>query len=179
MAEKKYGGIESAGVMVLRVGEEYQLLSRERVAAGSRLFTIDGVLTCAPTRYSVQVGRDAHVDLSGEYGLEEVMDRFYWRFINHSCAPNTLFKGRALVALKSIEPGQEITFDYNSTEYELTEPFDCCCESDCCKGRIRGFRFLSRMEQERLRPWLADHLLVLLGSEGLVPSVTLEGMADC
>ncbi len=102
------------------------------------------------------------------------MDRFYWRFTNHSCEPNSLLRGGEFFALRPIKPWQEITFNYNTTEYELAEPFDCRCGSDRCAGRIRGFRFLSRLEQDRLRPWLADHLLSFLGDAAPASSTTAE-----
>jgi hypothetical protein len=113
-----------------------------------------------------------HLDILRAYTPEEMMDRFYWRFMNHSCEPNALIRGREVFALRPIEPGQEITFHYNSTEYELSEPFHCRCGSGLCSGRIRGFRFASRLEQERLRPWLPDYLLSLLDDEDLASSTT-------
>jgi hypothetical protein len=153
---------ESSRVAVLRADGEYKLVSREAVATGGILFLIDGEPTDTPTRYSVQVGHALHLDLPNRYGPEEIMDRFYWRFMNHCCEPNAMIRGRELVALRPIEPWEDITFHYNSTEYELAEPFDCRCGSDRCEGKIQGFGTLSETDRERLRPWLADHLLALL-----------------
>ncbi len=165
MTERNSHTVEASGVIVMRSNGEYKLVAGESFPSGRSLFKIDGVPTEIPTRYSVQVGRTLHLDLPGSYGPEEIMDRFYWRFMNHSCEPNALIRGRECFALRPIEPWQEIAFNYNTTEYELAEPFDCRCGSDRCAGRIRGFRFLYHLEQERLRPWLADHLLSFLGDE--------------
>ncbi len=174
MTERNSHTVESSCVAVVRSDGEYKLVARESIPSGRRLFKIEGGLTEVPTRYSVQVGRALHLDLPGSYGPEEIMDRFYWRFTNHSCEPNALLRGGEFFALRPIEPWQEITFNYNTTEYKLAEPFDCRCGSDRCAGRIRGFRFLSRLEQERLRPWLVDHLLSFLGDDALALSTTAD-----
>ncbi|GDY28994.1 SET domain-containing protein-lysine N-methyltransferase [Gandjariella thermophila] len=172
MAVTNSGVAESVRVAVLRSGGEYTLVTRAGLAEGSWLFTLDGELTDAPTRYSVQLGPALHLDLPDTYGLEEIMDRFYWRFMNHSCEPNAMIRGRDVFALRTAEPGEEITFDYHTTEYELAEPFDCRCGSARCVGRVRGFRFLSTAQRERIRPWLADHLRALLDHE---PAATALG----
>jgi SET domain-containing protein len=149
---------ETTPVAVVRANSEYRLVLIDHVCAGTWLFTIDGEFRSAPTRYSVQVGRNLHIDLPAGYGSEEVLDRFYWRFTNHSCEPNAVVRGRDMLALACIEPWQQITFNYNTTEYDMAEPFDCRCGSSHCAGRIRGFRWLSPGARERIRPWLADHL---------------------
>jgi hypothetical protein len=153
-------------VGVMRVSGEYRLLAAESLPADSYLFPIDGQLTSRPSRYSVQIDQEIHVDLGAGHSLEEEFDRFYWRFMNHSCEPNAVIRRRAVFALKPIRVGEQIAFDYNTTEYELAEPFECRCGSSRCDGLIRGFRFLARREQERLRPWLADHLLLFLDGDG-------------
>lgn len=159
-------------VAVLRSGGEFRLVAREFVPADSRLFAIEGDLSTAPTRYSVQLGHGVHLDLLRACAPEEMMDRFFWRFMNHSCEPSALIQGRDVVALKPIEPWQEITFHYNTTEYEMSEPFHCRCGSGLCAGVIRGFRFASRPERERLRPWLPDYLLALLDDADLAGATT-------
>jgi len=58
--------------------------------------------------------------------------------VSHSCDPNceVVFPGRALVAIRAIEPGQAITFDYRRTESRFAHPFDCLCGSPRCRGHI-------------------------------------------
>ena len=152
----------TTGFAVVRSGGEFRLVAQDTFPADERLFAVDGQVTERPTRYSVQVGTGLHLDLPGGHAPEEMMDRYYWRFTNHSCAPNAVLRGREFYALREIQPWEEITFHYNSTEYEMAEPFDCRCGSEHCDGRISGFRYLPRADQERLRPLLADHLLALL-----------------
>jgi hypothetical protein len=144
---------------VTRYCSQYCLISRTIAAPGETLFTIDGKVTAAPSSHSVQVGRDLHVDLPEGLPPEEIMDRFPWRFMNHSCAPNAAVHGWEVVALRQIVAGEEITFDYNTTEYHLAAPFTCLCSTEHCIGEVRGFRFLTEDRRERLHPLLADHLL--------------------
>ena len=150
--------IESGRVGVLRLGGEYKLVCTEPVPADEYLFQLEGHITSRPSRYSVQVGLAAHVDLPVQHLHEEALDLFYWRFMNHSCEPNTMVCGRRVLTLKPIARWEEITFHYNTTEYDMAEPFDCHCGSQRCEGRIEGFRYLAPREQEYLRPWLAAHL---------------------
>jgi hypothetical protein len=39
-----------------------------------------------------------------------------------------------LVAIKTIEPEEEITFDYENTEEELVSPFKCECHGKLIVG---------------------------------------------
>ena len=150
------------GFAVVRAGGEFKLVALREFAAGSRLFAVYGQITEQPTRYSVQVGAGIHLDLPGGQAPEEMMDRYFWRFTNHSCAPNAQLRGRDFFALQPIERWQEITFHYDTTEYEMAEPFDCLCGENECNGRIQGFKFRTEDEREQLRPMLADHLLSML-----------------
>src|SRR5271165_3890085 len=82
------------GVGVVRVHGEYRLLSVAPFRPGEFLFKIEGENTGTPTRYSIQIDRHLHIDLGDSYDLEEILDRYYWRFMNHSCEPNTVIHGR-------------------------------------------------------------------------------------
>jgi len=154
---------ESRIVTVVKSNKEYKgeygIVATKDIPSGTNLFKIDGVLTKVPSRYSVQVGHNLHIDIPESYDLEMIITRFYWRFMNHNCEPNARIQGTECFALKPIKAGQEVTFNYNTTEYEMAEPFECCCGSDHCVGRIRGFSFLSRSEKEQISPWIANHLL--------------------
>jgi SET domain-containing protein len=60
------------------------------------------------------------------------------RFINHSCRPNSYMRvtrGHVLfMALRDIQPGEEITCDYISTHHPDT--YRCRCKSVGCRGTI-------------------------------------------
>jgi hypothetical protein len=146
-------------VGVVRAHGAYRLIAVRPIPAGARLFRIEGETTHRPTRYSVQIGAGLHIDLGRGHSHEEILDRYYWRFMNHSCEPNTRIDAREVIATHDIAPWTDITFNYNTTEDDMAEPFDCHCGSRNCLGSIRGARHLSDEELERLRPLLAPHLL--------------------
>ena len=164
MAECRFAEISEL-VGVMRVGGEYRLVATRPVPADTRLFTIDGQMVDAPNRFTVQVGAAAHIDVPSGFSSDEIQDRFSWRFMNHSCDPTVAIRGRDVYSIGPLEPWHEITFDYDTTEYEMAEPFECHCRAPECRGRIGGFRFLAPAERQRLRPWLADHLLPALDRE--------------
>ena len=58
--------------------------------------------------------------------------------VTHSCAPNcrVSFSQRSLIALRDIEAGEAVTFDYRTTEKRLVSPFQCRCGSSSCVGRL-------------------------------------------
>jgi len=61
-----------------------------------------------------------------------------FRFINHSCAPNTfirIFRGHVeFYALRDIGPGEELTCDYGESHHDGKLP--CRCRSHSCRGFI-------------------------------------------
>jgi hypothetical protein len=123
-------------------------LSRSLVAlpAGALLARIPmPPLTFAKKAYStVQVSRTQHIELNCDF-----------LFANHSCEPTVEFhvdsaqdaiaievrvaarrdpSGRAM----GLHKGDELTFFYPSTEWEMAQPFECNCGKDTCKKWISG-----------------------------------------
>ncbi|KAL3937248.1 MAG: hypothetical protein SGBAC_007601 [Bacillariaceae sp.] len=88
-----------------------------------------------PHSHSIQVGWETHVyiDLPA-------------RFLNHMCNPNLRVQPNGsnaydFVALTTIEEGTEVGFDYETAEYELSEPIYCSCGSPKCRKVLKGFRY--------------------------------------
>ncbi len=62
-------------------------------------------------------------------------------FVNHSCEPNLWMKGAyALVAMRDIEKGEEVTADYAIWEADesYVSKWDCDCGSLNCRKKITG-----------------------------------------
>lgn len=79
-------------------------------------------------------------------------------FVNHSCDPNLGFRGQiALVAMRDIMAGEELTFDYSMTE-TINQTFLCSCGSPQCRNVIRETDYLLPELQKRydgyFNPWL-------------------------
>jgi SET domain len=148
----------TARVHVVGAPHAWAIAAKTRIGEGATLFHVDGKATDRPSRYSIQIGEHAHIDLEPGLTDEHVRTAYPWRFLNHSCEPNAVLRGRDFVALRAIAAGEPVTYDYNTTEYDMAAPFDCHCGRPRCLGRISGFKHLSPAEQARLAPWLADHL---------------------
>ena len=61
-----------------------------------------------------------------------------WSPQNHSCSANTTYDGLNVVATRRIAVGEELTLDYAPLMNEHSEPFQCACGVDGCRGTIRG-----------------------------------------
>jgi len=72
------------------------------------------------------------------------------RFINHSCAPNceaTLEEDRIwLLALRDLEPAEEITFNYGF-DLEDYKAYPCHCGSSKCVGYIVAEEFFPHLRR--------------------------------
>ena len=81
-------------------------------------------------------------------------------YINHSCAPNLAFTddGKAYYALRTINVGEELTFDYATSEDDADWRVDCLCKSANCRGFITGFPALAPADQMRLYPFCLPYL---------------------
>lgn len=59
--------------------------------------------------------------------------------INHCCIPACGLRGQiTLVALRTIQPGEEITFDYATTDSSPFLEFDCACVKKPCRTQVRA-----------------------------------------
>lgn len=59
------------------------------------------------------------------------------RFMNHSCDPNTWWADDdTMIASRDIQPGEEITYDYATTEVAIPFEMSCQCDSANCRGII-------------------------------------------
>ncbi len=134
------------------------------LARGERILTISGRVQRHPTRYSIQIDVGRHIEADGDLPDAEMRVRHPWRFLNHSCDPVARIEGDALYARTAIRAGDEITFDYTTTEADMAEPFECRCGSPRCVGHVRGFLHLAPREQQARRTHLAPHILRMLES---------------
>ena len=137
-------------IAVVRTGGQFALIATRFISGGQHVFRIEGIRTRRPTAFSVQIGANRHIDIDRRLSLESQLDRYPWRFMNHSCDPNTMIDGQNVVAVRPIPAGEHLTFNYNTTEYDMAEPFTCQCGSVFCGGVIRGYRHLTTEERRRL-----------------------------
>ena len=148
--------LEIAKVMARRVNGAYAMMTNCQIAKGDVVLVLQGRITAQPSKYSIQIGEYKHLEPS--HDLSD--PRSSIRFLNHSCDPTTYinFEDLTVRALRDLEPGEEVNFNYNTTEYEMVNPFECYCHSVNCLGYIHGFKYLSLGERLKLNSQLASHL---------------------
>lgn len=145
------------------------LFATRSFGTGDVLLPLTGIVVEVPSRYSLQLAESAHIvpPLEAMQTAAE-SENYRWCFMNHGCRPNVKIDTawRVMVALTDLAPGDELLFDYNSTEWDMAEPFACRCGAPDCYGVVRGYRHLTREQQQALAPIAAPHLLVL-GAQGV------------
>ncbi len=168
----------------LRIGREADkggaLYTTCAIKAGEVVFAFQGRVKRIEeaTPLGLQVGENLFLeaDKYDSYRFDE--------FTNHSCTPNgyaVFRKGHPyFTAIRDIAIGEELTFNYNTTEWDMFEQeavmkapsvFICHCKTDNCLGRIMGFRYLPMEQKLRLRPYLSPYLEGKLNEE-------LNGLSD-
>ena len=63
--------------------------------------------------------------------------------VNHSCSPNCVLienhhSGFDFIAVRDISKDEEVTFDYESIESEISAFQNCICGSPACRGTMRS-----------------------------------------
>ena len=139
-------------------GSERCVVAQRPIADGELVMLLDGEIGSSRHRHTLQVGLHSHLAAPENTSDTASVVAYPWRFVNHSCAPNTRVHDGALIACRDIEYGEEVTFDYNATEWELAEPFPCRCGASNCCGKVRGFQHLSDSERIARRSFLAPYL---------------------
>lgn len=105
-------------------------------------------------RYTVQISRDQHTEVGKLSAL------------NHSCDPNVILdtENLLMVARRDIAKGEELSFFYPSTEWEMDAPFICLCGASNCIHVVAGARFLplSTLEHHYLNRHIREMMIELL-----------------
>jgi len=118
------------------------------------LYSVSEYISPERTIHTVQLDRnpDVHVEITAP-----------GRLINHSCDPNTGVKDNKhmafdFIALRSIKKGDEISFDYETTEYESIAVPKCLCGTPSCRGKTVGFKFHFEELINKYGDRIADYL---------------------
>ena len=89
--------------------------------------------------------------------------------INHHCAPNAAFgPRRQLLALRPIEPDEEVTIDYSTTEADPAWTMQCSCGAPDCRGMLYA---IQRSFADRPEPPMASPLMQLVWRQRRVPAL--------
>jgi hypothetical protein len=120
-----------------RGGSPYgaRLVTDQPLRKGELICHISGYRVVPEATYqTVQIGAHSHIEELGVLA-----------YLNHSCQPNTVVDNSAMTvtAIRDIAPGEELSFFYPSTEWEMDRPFICLCGSPQCVRLVAGAKYLS------------------------------------
>jgi uncharacterized protein len=141
------------------------VFANRTIAAGERILAFGGpVIDFAETKrrgewecMAVQIGPNRYIDTQPP-GV----------FVNHSCAPNAGIRHDThLVALREIQKGEEIRFDYSTTMQEQSFTMRCRCGAPECRGFVRDFSTLPQQLRER---YLAQGIVMSFIFPGFFPA---------
>src|SRR5947209_913414 len=95
-------------------------------------------------------------ELNGRWTIDGSVRKNVARYINHACRPNaesdvSARKRRVVIrAIKNIEPGEEINYDYGTDYFKAyLKPIGCKC--DACEKKRKKQRAEARAERLRLK----------------------------
>jgi len=82
------------------------------------------------------------------------------KYMNHSCDPSTWWlDDETMVARRDLQAGDELTYDYATTDIDMPFSMDCQCGSENCRGTISHTDYLSPEWQQQYGEYLPQHVL--------------------
>ena len=125
--------------------------ARKDIPAGARVIEYVGErITKAESLIQCEADNVYIFDIDDESDLNGNVDWNPARFLNHGCAPNCeaeLDERRIwILALRDIQAGEELTFNYGyGLEDHREHP--CCCGATTCVGFIVAEEFFDQLRQ--------------------------------
>lgn len=120
-----------------------KVICNEKIDFGTSIATIKGAIISDQNYQTVQVGHEMHI-------MNKILAS-----MNHHCDPNIYIDTKIMIitAVKNINPGDEITFFYPTTEWVMRVPFECRCGAKSCYGYISGAKDFVRKHPNIIIPY--------------------------
>jgi SET domain-containing protein len=139
------------------------VFSREFIRTGDRVLECCGIL-----QHREEVKEGARAMQVGEetYLTEDPENPTLDDFLNHSCEPNLGFVTGSLTlyAIRDIERGEEVVFDYSTTMNERGWAIKCRCRAPMCRVKVQSYCDLPEWERTRLSGFVLAYLRQEQGS---------------
>jgi len=148
--------MNTMNMLAVRADNKYRSLIAKRAYSKGEVITNisnDNIVKKA-NRFTVQIGREEHAHVGKLAAL------------NHSCDPNVILdtENLLMIARRDIAKGEELSYFYPSTEWEMDAPFICLCGASSCIHVVAGARFLplSTLEHHYLNRHIRELMIELL-----------------
>ena len=132
------------------------LFATKPIKKGAKIIRYFGPLLDSKKKKDDAIENKYLFELNGRWTIDGSVRKNIARYINHACKPNaesdvSARKRKVVIrAIKKIEPGEEINYDYGTDYFKAyLKPIGCKC--DACEKKRRKQRAEARAEKRRLK----------------------------
>src|SRR6201982_1091917 len=132
------------------------LFATKPIKKGSKIIRYFGPLLDSKKKTKDDIENKYLFELNNRWTIDGSVRKNVARYINHACKPNAESdvkprKRKVVIrAIKNIEPGDEINYDYGTDYFKAyLKPIGCKC--DACEKKRRKKRAEARAERQRER----------------------------
>ncbi len=132
------------------------LFATKPIKKGTRIIRYFGPLLDSRKKEDDAIENKYLFELDNRWTIDGSVRKNVARYINHACKPNAESdvkprKRKVFIrAIKNIEPGEEINYDYGTDYFKAyLKPIGCKC--DACEKKRRKKRAEARAERARLK----------------------------
>ena len=132
------------------------LFATKRIKKGTKIIRYFGPLLDSKKKKDDAIENKYLFELNNRWTIDGSVRKNVARYINHACKPNAESDVRPrkrkvfIRAIKNIEPGEEINYDYGTDYFKAyLKPIGCKC--DACEKKRKKKRAEARAERLRLK----------------------------
>ena len=132
------------------------LFATKRIKKGTKIIRYFGPLLDSKKKKDDAIENKYLFELNNRWTIDGSVRENVARYINHACRPNAESDVRPrkrkvfIRAIKNIEPGEEINYDYGTDYFKAyLKPIGCKCEA--CEKKRKKKRAEARAERLRLK----------------------------
>src|SRR3954468_25058267 len=132
------------------------LFATKPIKKGSKIVRYFGPLLDSRNKKHEAIENKYLFELNGRWTIDGSLRKNVARYINHACRPNaesdvnTRKRKVVIRAIKNIEPGEEINYDYGTDYFKAyLKPIGCKCAA--CEKKRKKKRAEARAEKLRLK----------------------------
>lgn len=142
-------------------GKGWGSVATEHISAGETVAAFGGwIVTRSELDTLSEIRQHLALQIDADLYLVCRDDPEPGELINHSCAPNCgLLGSQLLVAMRDIDPGEELSFDYAMCDATDYDEFTCLCEEPECRGVVTGSDWRLPHLQDRYAGWFSPYLV--------------------
>ncbi|TCU68581.1 hypothetical protein EDE08_10913 [Bradyrhizobium sp. R2.2-H] len=132
------------------------LFATKPIKKGTRIIRYFGPILDSRIPEQDEIENKYLFELNGRWTIDGSVRKNLARYINHSCRPNAESDVRPrerkvfIRAIKNIEPGEEINYDYGTDYFKAyLKPIGCKCDS--CEKKRKKLRAEARAERAKVK----------------------------